>query len=396
MELNKETIKKILFILFAAIAFCIGLINISSVWRFLLSIAGIFTPVIIGLCIAFILSPLTALLEKRLLAPLKTRFPKKGRSIARGLGVFLSLIIIKGLIAQLLLLIVPEVEEAFKIIGKTLPAALTRLIENINAVLGRFEDFERFKIPLGGASDWLNLIENATDYIAKAFDNGALSDIANTALSVVSGFWNFVLGLILSIYVLMQKARIGGFMSRLIRAYFSKRAAARIFRTARLSRITFRNFVTGQLTEAVIIGALCFFGMLLFRFPYPTATSAVVGVMALIPVFGAWIGGILGALLSLSDSFTRALLFILFLIILQQLENNLIYPRVVGKSIGLPGILVFVSVILGASVGGVFGILLAVPVCSIGFVFIKEGIDKRLGKKKAVEDPEKTGIPADE
>ncbi|MFB0920822.1 MAG: AI-2E family transporter, partial [Oscillospiraceae bacterium] len=147
-----------------------------------------------------------------------------------------------------------------------------------------------------------------------------------------------------------------------------------------------RAQVARKLTEAVIFGLLCFFGMLIFRFPYPTATSAVVGVMAVIPVFGAWIGAILGALLCLSDSLTRALLFVLFFIILQQLENNLIYPRVVGKSLGLPGMLVFISVILGSSFGGVLGILLAVPLCSVVFVLTKEGIENRLNKKKAINN----------
>jgi predicted PurR-regulated permease PerM len=406
MELNKETIKKILFILLAAIAFCIGLINLSSVWSFILRALGIFTPLIIGLCIAFILSPLTALIEKRMLVPLIKRFPLKGRSVSRGLSVVLSLIIVAGLIALLLLLIVPEVEDAFTIIGNTLPASITNLIHNINKLLLRFEI--DYQIPLSGTSDWIDLISTARNYLEDALENGALgeiqnalengvlNDIANTAKSLASGFLNFLLGLILSIYLLMQKERIGRFSARFVRAFSSERAAARIFRVTRLTRVSFRNFVTGQLTEAVIIGLLCFVGMLLFRFPYPTATSAVVGVMALVPVFGAWIGGILGALLSLSDSFTRALLFIVFLIVLQQLEGTLIYPRVVGKSVGLPGILVLISVILGAGIGGVLGLLLAVPLCSIAFVLVKEAVEKRLTHKQAVENLEAIGIPADE
>lgn len=406
MELNKETIKKILFILLTAIAFCIALINLSSVWGFILRALGIFTPIIIGLCIAFILSPLTALIEKRMLVPLIKRFPLKGRSASRGLSIVLSLIIVAGLIALLLLLIVPEVQDAFTIIGNTLPASITKLIHNINELLLRFE--VDYQIPLSGTSDWVDLVNTVKDYVNKslengtfgdiqnALENGVLNDLANTALSLASGFMNFLLGLILSIYVLTQKERIGRFSARFVRAYSSKKAATRILRIARLTRVSFRNFVTGQLTEAVIIGLLCFVGMLLFRFPYPTATSAVVGVMALVPVFGAWIGGILGALLSLSDSFTRALLFIVFLIVLQQLENNLIYPRVVGKSVGLPGILVFISVILGAGVGGVLGLVVAIPLCSIAFALIKEGVEKRLTHKHAVENLEAIGIPADE
>ena len=136
--------------------------------------------------------------------------------------------------------------------------------------------------------------------------------------------------------------------------------------------------------------------MVIFRFPYPTATSAVVGVTALIPVFGAWIGGLLGAILALSDSLSKALLFVLFLVILQQLEGDLIYPRVVGKSVGLPGILVFVAVMLGASISGVLGMLIAVPLCSIIYTLVKEAIDHRLAKKEASASTRSTEHISDE
>ena len=394
MELNKENIKKIILILFAAIAFCIGLINLHSVWKFLSSLFSILTPFIIGFCIAFVMRPLVSILEKNVLGALIKRFPKKGKTAARGLSVFLSFIIVAGFLALIILLVVPSVNDAFTQIFKDLPRQITALVEKINILLAKFN--VDFKIPLGKADDWTKLIYEAQNYIQSVYESGALDDLATTTLSLVSGLLSFVLGLIFSIYVLMQKERIAGFSSRFVKAYWKKETAARIFKVAHLTKLSFRNFVTGQLTEAVIIGTLCFFGMLIFRFPYAAATSAVVGVMALVPVFGTWIGGILGALLSLSDSFTRALLFVLFFIILQQIEGNFIYPKVVGKSIGLPGILVFVSVILGSSIGGVLGILLAVPICSILFVLVKEGIDKRLHKKKAVKALEKIGIPSDE
>lgn len=390
MDLNNKNTRRIILILFAAIAFCIGLINLSSVWTAFKNGIGILTPVILGLGIAFLLNPLTNSIETRLLGSLSRRFPKKGKSAARALAIFLTIIIVAGVIALLVLLIVPEVEEAFTIIGNTLPEAVIKLIGNINNLLEKFD--VSFRIPAGGAADWTDLFSNTKTYIQNAFESGALSDIANTALSVVSGITNFLLGLILSIYVLMQKEKIGAFTSRFIKAFSKEKTSTQIFKVANLSKVSFRNFVTGQLTEAVIIGLLCFIGMLIFRFPYPTATSAVVGVMALIPVFGAWIGGILGALLSLSESFTKALLFILFLVILQQLEGDFIYPRVVGKSVGLPGILVFVSVMLGASVAGVVGMILAVPICSILFVLVKESVDKRLKRKAALKRPEEIKI----
>lgn len=390
MELTKANIKKIILILLVAITFCIGLINLSSVWAAVVKALGILTPIIIGLCIAFILSPLTTIIEKRMLGFLAKRFPKRGRAAARGLSIFMSIIIVAGIIALIIILVIPAVNDAFSQIFADLPKQITTLVEKINVLLAKFNI--TFQIPLGETDDWTTLIDQAKEKIQSAFENGMLSDIASTTLSVLSGLTNFVLGLILSLYVLTQKEKIGNFTSRLIRAYSKEKTSKRIFKVAHLTKISFRNFVTGQLTEALIIGMLCLFGMLIFNFPYPAATSAVVGLMALVPVFGSWIGAILGALLCLSRSFPTALLFILFFIILQQLEGNFIYPRVVGKSVGLPGILVFISVTLGASLGGILGIVLSVPICSIVFVLIKEAVSKRLKRKQTLDNLEELGI----
>lgn len=398
MELNKENVKKIILILFAAVAFCIGLINLSSVWAAVIKIIGILSPVILGLCIAFLLDPLTTFFETKLFGFIPRKVKKFGKAFARILGLILTLLIVAGAIAVLVLLVVPEVREAFSVIGETLPRAIANGINNINSFLERL-DIE-FRIPVGVSTEWTELFASAKTYIQSAFDNGIFSDIqsvlqkgifsdiANTAMTVVSGFTDFILGLIFSLYVLAQREQILRFAGRFIKAYFRPTAVERIFKVSKITNLSFRNFVTGQLTEAVIIGLLCFVGMVVFRFPYPTATSAVVGVTALIPVFGAWIGGILGALLCLSVSFSKALLFIVFLIVLQQLEGDFIYPRVVGKSVGLPGILVFLSVMLGASIWGVLGMLLAVPLCSVGYTLVKESIDKRLRARDGSEADE--------
>jgi len=379
MELGRDTTRKIILILFAAIAFCIGLINLGAVLRALKYVFGILSPIILGLCIAFLLSPLTAALETRLFGPLAERGSKKGGAAARGLSVFLTLIIVAGIIALLVLLVLPEVQDAFTVIGSTLPSAAAKLIADLNGLLEKLGFPAR--IPGGGTEGWAALLDRLRAYFRDAFESGGLSGIASTALSVAGRIARFLLGLIFSVYVLMQKEKFGAFFSRCVRAYAKESSVARIFRIARLTSSAFRNFVTGQLTEAMIVGMLCFFGMLVFHFPYPTAASAIVGVMALVPVFGSWIGAIAGALLALSDSVTKALLFILFFVVLQQLEGDFIYPRIVGRSLGLPSILVFVSVIVGAGTGGIIGMILAVPLCSVLTVLLRESIDRHLASK---------------
>lgn len=384
MELSRSTTRKIILILFAAIAFCIGLINLGSVWNAIKDVLGILSPIILGLCIAFLLSPLTYALENRLFASLKKSHSRNGGSTARALSVLLSIIIVTGIIALLALLVVPEVQDALTIIGNTLPAAVAQLISDINILSEKLNISSR--IPTTGTEGLSVILTKLRSYLQSAFENGVLSDIASTALSVAGRIVKILLGLIFSIYVLMQKEKISSSYCRLIKAYTKEQTASGIFRVSRLTSTAFRNFVTGQLTEAMIIAMLCFFGMLIFRFPYPTATSAIVGVMALIPVFGSWIGAIIGALLSLSDSFTKALLFILFFVILQQIEGDFIYPKVVGKSVGLPSILVFISVIIGAGIGGILGMILSIPLCSVLSVLIRESVDRRLAEKKAKKD----------
>lgn len=384
MVLNKQNIKRIIFILFAAISFAVALIYISDVWAAAKSIVAIFSPIILGLCLAFLLDPLTSFFETKVFGVLKRKFPKGGGGAARGLGLFVSLLIVAAVIAAVVLLIIPEMRTAFAIIGETIPDAVSTAITNINNLLEKMD--VEFRIPTGGSSNWMNLLSTAKQYLSSAMESGVIGNIATTAMSVVSGMINFLMGLILSIYVLLQRDRICAFTRRFIKAYCKKSVSDKIFSFSRLSATSFRNFVTGQLTEAVIIAVLCFVGMIVFRFPYPTAASAIIGVSALIPVFGAWIGGSLGALLALSVSPLKALLFIVFIVVLQQLEGNLIYPKVVGKSIGLPGILVFVAVTLGASIGGVVGMVLGVPLCAILYTLISTAVQKRLVKKGLEQD----------
>lgn len=178
-----------------------------------------------------------------------------------------------------------------------------------------------------------------------------------------------------------QKETLTGQAKKVVRALFSEKWAHWITDVARMTNRTFSNFVTGQLTEAVILGTLCFLGMLIFRLPYAGVISVLVGFTALIPIFGAFIGVGIGAFLILLVSPIKALWFILFFVILQQLEGNLIYPRVVGKSVGLPGIWVLAAVTVGGNAFGLAGMLLAVPLCSVLYTLARQGVNARLARK---------------
>ena len=185
-----------------------------------------------------------------------------------------------------------------------------------------------------------------------------------------------LLALVFALYLLAKKEVVTAHLKNLALTVLPPKNARRLLHVVTLTKHTFTNFVTGQLTEAVIIGVLCFLGMLILGIPYAGAVSAFVGATALIPVFGAWIGGVVGAFLILLADPAKSLWFVVFLLILQQVEGNLIYPKVVGKSVGLPGLLVLMAVTLGGEAFGIGGMLFSVPVCAVLYSLYLEYIQK--------------------
>lgn len=200
----------------------------------------------------------------------------------------------------------------------------------------------------------------------------------NITTSILSALVNFLLALVFSLYLLAQKETLIAQAKRLLRRILPQKAADRLMRLLSLTNNAFSSFVTGQVTEAFILGTLCCIGMLILRLPYALPVSVIIAALSLIPIFGAWIGAATGAFLIVFQSPIKALTFLIFLLILQQVEGNLIYPKVVGKSVGLPGLWVLAAVTIGGGAFGVLGMLLGVPVCSVVYVLVQDYI--RSGK----------------
>jgi predicted PurR-regulated permease PerM len=230
--------------------------------------------------------------------------------------------------------------------------------------------------------------EKATDMISE-FLNKNTNTLFDTTIgitsSILGGLFDGVLGVSFSIYILAEKEMLTRWAKKIVYAYLKEEKADKIVGFAKLTSQTFTNFITGQFIEAVIIGVLCFIGMSILRMPYASIISVLVGATALIPILGAYIGTIIGAFLILLVSPIKALIFVLFIIVLQQLEGNLIYPKVVGKSIGIPGILVLAAVTIGAKLFGVAGMLIGVPACAVIYCLLRESIGKRLHENKLIE-----------
>lgn len=267
-------------------------------------------------------------------------------------------------------IVVPELVRCLRLLAGSLPDAINQVTQFLqNQELFSGED---------AAADLAEIDWNTTLNKAISMLGGGMGNAADLALGAVTGVLSFsadlVIALIFSMYLLLEKETLCRQTQAVMHRYLPGSWIHKIMYVLRVMNASFSSFVTGQFTEAIILGLLCAGGMMLFGFPYAAAVGAVVGLTALIPVAGAYIGGAVGFLLILSVSWVRALFFILYLVVLQQLEGNLIYPKVVGSSMGLPGIWVLAAVIIGAGIGGIGGMVLSVPLASTLYELLRTDV----------------------
>ena len=393
MELNKNNIKRIIFIIFAAAIIFWSALNYKIIISGISWVFGVISPLIIGLCLAFVLNLLLRPIEKGFdYLFLRKREGAVAKKLKRPISIFISIILTLGAIVAIFFIIIPEVSRTLRTIVDALPQYLKEL-------KGWWSDLSKF---LAGYSviipeldfDNTAIITKLTELVTASGET-IFNTTINTTTAIVSAVFNMFIGFAFCIYLLAGKERLIGQTRRTLTAVFSERRAKRLF--AFFSRVneSFSHFVTGQVFEAVILGMLCFIGMLIFGFPYATVVSVLVGVTALIPILGAYIGTAIGAFLILVESPIKALWFIVFIVVLQQLEGNLIYPHVVGKSVGLPGIWVLAAVTVGGNIYGVAGMLISVPVCSVIYVYLSETVRRVIRKRRmktALCDPEAEGV----
>lgn len=288
---------------------------------------------------------------------------------------FLTLVVIALL---LLRLVVPELAACVQMLLAEVPAALERLAALLTSS-GLFS--ERTSQALNGI-DWESVLAKLTSVFFHGV-TGAVTTAAQVLSSVASAVVSGVVDLVFAIYLLSGKEKLQSQCSRLLARYLRPKWNEKLRYVLSVLNDCFRRYVVGQCTEAVILGALCAAGMALLGFPYAGMTGVVVGFTALIPVAGAYIGGAVGFLLILTESPVKALMFLLYLVVLQQVEGNLIYPRVVGTSLGLPGIWVLAAVIVGGGVLGIAGMMLSVPIAAALYRLLREDVRKGLPPRPA-------------
>lgn len=373
-KMDKGMLRRIILALFLLVLFGWALVNLKSVLHFLGKITSLLAPFLIGGGIAFLINVIMRPMEhywKKLWRNTKSTLPLK---LTRPVCLVLSTLIMLGILFAVVFMMIPGLRQSIEgFIGK-----IPMYVEEVGRWWGNIVQFaERYKVVLPEyAVDTEALVEKIASLINDR-GSGIITVTWGATTSLLSGVVNVLLAFVFAMYLLAQKEAVCTHLKRLVTTVLPRQKAQRVLYIAKLSNQTFTNFISGQMIEAVIIGVLCFIGMLIFKMPYAGVVSVIVGATALVPVFGAWLGGGFGAFLILLTEPVKALWFIVFIVVLQQLEGNLIYPKVVGKSVGLPGILVLMAVTIGGGAFGVLGMLLCVPVCAVLYSLYCEFIQKK-------------------
>lgn len=380
-EKRKQLAKWIIGVIAACILIFLGVRYISSIAAAVSWLVHLVRPLLIGVVLALILNVPLGMFERRLFAKKPT--PKKLKA-RRPLAIALSLVLVFGIFVGVAVLVIPEFVAAVRVIASMLLSAMDQL-----AAFESQMDFSR--LPFGEYLsridiDWLQLRAELELWFKQA--GSAIMDRAAGVIgSVASSVIDSLIGFVFSIYVLANKEKLKRQVSRLIRVWLPEKFGGKLIHAARVSADIFRQFIAGQTTEAIILGSLCAIGMWVLQIPYAPMVGALVGVMALIPYVGAFISTAVGAFMILTVSPIKALIFVVFLLALQQIEGNLIYPKVVGAKINLPAMWVLAAITVGGNLAGPIGMLLGVPVASAAYALLKEATDKREQAKLPADAP---------
>lgn len=380
MELNSKNIKKILFIIFCGAVIFAAAQNLRTVMAIFSKTVTVFSPVIAALCIAFVLNILLSALETKVFKFMDNIKRESVKKIKRPLCIILTYLLALGIVSLIIGVIIPEIIDTVTYLTSRLPSIINDGRTWIGDLLTKFH-ISNINIP-EIKINWSLVGKNIVNWLSGS-SSAIFGGAVNITTSVFSGMFDTLFSFVISVYILAQKEKIANFVKRVINAFIPQKATGIIYHVANRTYQSFTKFIGGQLTESIILGTLCFIGMLIFRFPNALIISVLVCVTSLVPIVGATVGVIIGFLLIVITSPLKALLFVIFFLILQQLEGNLIYPKVVGRAVGIPGILVISAVLVGGNIGGILGALIAVPTCAVIYTLIREAVIWIENKKKA-------------
>ena len=373
MKENKRSNKELLFLIIMIGLVALGVMRFDALLNLLKNIFTMLKPFLFGAAMAFVINLPLSFIEEKILSKSKGRLGNGKRTAS----ILLSLLFFVAVIAFVIITVIPQMAKTVTALGQKIPIFLETLFYNAEVLLrdnpAAIEMIENLEYQ---SMDWQTILSKAGAFLKNGVSS-VLSSTVTVAGSVLGGIVNGVISFIFSIYILTQKEKLKNQAGRILRAYVKEEKRKKIIYVGELLYRNFSSFITGQCTEAVILGALFVIVMAIFRMPYAFMVGVLIGFTALIPIVGAFIGCFVGGFMILVEDPLKALIFLILFLIIQQVEGNLIYPKVVGNSVGLPSLWVLVAVTLGSSIFGVTGMLLFIPLFSTAYTLIKEDVNKR-------------------
>jgi len=391
---EKDVFKKILWLAITIIFIVLVVFYTDKIWLFFTWLMSQIRVVLLGIAIAFVLNIPTKFFEK-IFTPKKKKEnkddkkevedsikkEKRERRLAKGrriISLLLSIMCILLVISLVTTFIVPEMIENIKSIANNIPSYIESIKEFANEQKDEF----------GISNEIVNDVVEYSNVVLSELGLTLKDIVAGTfefTTSLATGIFNFIVSFILAIYMILDKERLCSGIKKVIYAFLPKNKADYISKASKVFNKTYTGFVTGQVTEAIILGVLCYIGMLIFKMEYAAVISICIGLGALVPIFGAFLGAVPGVFILFMISPMKAVWFVVYIVILQQLEGNLIYPRVVGTSIGISGFWVLVALVIGGNIGGILGILIGIPGFAAVYILFKELVRDKLKANKIDE-----------
>lgn len=379
MQLDKDTLRKLRGLILFTLIILVGLLRFGIVLKTAGMLLHILFPFLLGGAIAFVLSVPMNCVQRHL--PSTAKAGGKWERLSAPVSLILTLLFVLALLGLVTGVVAPELARTIASLGKTLPTKIPALFRQAEQLFSNHPELVDYLEQLQANANWEEILNQLVAFFRMGA-NSMLSSTINVATGIVSGVGTFFIGFVFACYILLQQHFLQKQMKQLLFAYLKKAHADRFLQICTLTYRTFSNFLTGQCVEAVILGTMFFLSMTILRFPFAVLVGVLIAFTALIPIFGAFVGCAVGAFLILTVNPSQAAAFIALFLVLQQIEGNLIYPKVVGNSIGLPAIWVLVAVTLGGSLCGIVGMLLFIPIISVLYTLLLENVNRRLTEKK--------------
>lgn len=389
MNLGQKNLKKIRgLILFTAVLILI-LMKFDVLWSAVVFVVNVIKPFLVGAAIAFIINIPMRFFEYRIFESEKIKNKKMLVKLKRPLSMVFAYLAVVLVIALVVITVIPQLVATVRVLTEKIPIFWANLMVQLEVIfaenpelLQELKAIEKLEI------DWKGVLGNVLGFLGSGVGS-MLTSTFSVASSIISTVVNFFIALIFSFYVLTQKEKLSDQFKRLLKAYAKPNVNNYVLKVCALMHHNFSKFITGQCTEAVILGLMFIIAMTVFRFDYAVMIGVLIAFTSLIPVVGAFIGCFIGAFLILVDDPVKAVWFLVLFIILQQIEGNLIYPHVVGNSVGLPSIWVLAAVTVGGSLMGVVGMLIFIPLLSTIYLLLKEDVNRRNGVSALKQEIEK-------